>query len=492
MVNRMESIWNKDISLKKHQTLAEDISINTAVIGGGLAGILIAYALTKGSIDTVIIEADKICSGQTKNTTAKITSQHGVIYSKIEKYYGKDAAKKYAFANEKAIRDYEKIIKENSIDCDFEKKAAILYSTTDKITLEHENTAAKNAGIKCYLTEETELPFAVKNALVFENQAQFNPLKFINGLTDKLKIYENTPAIKIKGNTIYTPKAKITAKRIVIACHYPFINYPEMYFLRLGRERSYVIAGECLKKELKAMYIGTQKSDLSVKSYNNYIFIGGGSHRTGVDNKNKAYKNLLQSGKKLFSQFHEAARWSAQDCITLDNIPYIGHFSKKNPDIFVATGFGKWGMTSSMVSANIISDLICKNENCYKDIFNPQRFSLFGCAKNMLTNAAYTIKGFASHILITFNTAENVPRDSAKIIKYNGKHAGAYRDKAGNIYIVSLECPHLKCRLNWNETTKTWDCPCHGSRYDYKGNLIDNPAQKSSILIASSEIKKDN
>ncbi len=490
MVNKMESVWSKNTCLKKYQSLEQDTSVDTVVIGGGLAGILTAYKLVKNSIDTVVIEADRICSGQTKNTTAKITSQHGVIYSKIEKFYGKEAAKQYAFANEKAITDYEEIIKENSIDCDFERKPAILYSTTDKNTLIREEAAAKHAGIKCRLTEETELPFEVKNALVFENQAQFNPLKFIEGLTDKLKIYENTPAIKIIGSTIYTPKAKITAKHIVVACHYPFINYPELYFLKIGRERSYVIAEECSKKELKAMYIGTEKSDLSIKSYNNFILIGGGSHRTGIDDKNKAYKNLLQSGKNLFSQFHEVTRWSAQDCITLDNIPYIGLFSKNNPDIYVATGFGKWGMTSSMVSANIISDSICKKENNYKDIFSPRRFSLFGCAKNMLMNIGYTIRGFASHIIITFNKSENIARDSAKIIKYNGKHAGAYRDKNGKIYIVSLECPHLKCRLNWNETTKTWDCPCHGSRYDYKGNLIDNPAQKSSILIASSEDKK--
>lgn len=479
----MESVWSKSTEMKSHPKLNKNLDIDTIVIGAGIAGILIANALTEQGIDTAVLEAKTVCSGQTKNTTAKITSQHGAIYSKIIKYYGLNAAKQYAAANETAISDYEKIIKEKNISCDFEKTKAVLYSVKNKSIIEKEALAAKKAGIDCELTDKTDLPFSVAKALVFQNQAQFNPLKFMNCLTENIKIYENTPAVKIKNNTVYTKKYRIQAKHIVIACHYPFINFPGMYFLRMSQERSYVIAASCENYRLNGMYISADNSGPSLRNYKRLVLIGGGAHRTGNSKEQQAYKMLSHTGKKLFPAYLEADRWSAQDCITLDSIPYIGRFSKKSPNTYVATGFGKWGMTSAMVSANIISDMITGKNNPYTEIFSPKRFSLAAVSKNLLTNLGETVKGFASHIKFTLETAEEVPVNTARIIRYKGQNAGAYRDKNGRIYIVSLKCPHLKCTLNWNETTKTWDCPCHGSRYDYKGNLVDNPAQEKSILL---------
>jgi len=484
----MESVWSKSIELKNHPQLNEDLDVNTIVIGGGIAGILIANSLTENGIDTAVIEAKTVCSGQTKNTTAKITSQHGAIYNKIIKYYGLNAAKQYAEANEKAIKDYEALITKNGIECDFEKTKAVLYSTVNKKIIEAEASAAKKAGIDCKLTDKTDLPFSVAKALIFENQAQFNPLKFVDCLAKKLTIYENTPAIKIEGSMVHTKRHKIRAKHIVIACHYPFINFPGMYFLRMSQERSYAISAACENYRLNGMYISADSSGPSLRNYKRMVIIGGESHRTGENNSSSAYKNLSHKGKKLFPSYLEIDRWSAQDCITLDSIPYIGRFSKKSPHIYIATGFGKWGMTSAMVSANIISNMITGKNNPYQEIFSPQRFSLAAISKNLFTNLGETVKGFAAHIKITFETADDIPVNSAGTIRYKGQNAGAYRDNDGKVYIVSLKCPHLKCKLNWNETTKTWDCPCHGSRYDYKGNLIDNPAQHESILLNKNDI----
>lgn len=479
----MESIWGESVSLKKYPELNENINTDTLVIGAGLAGVLIANSLKEKGINVTVIDAKTVCSGQTKNTTAKITSQHGAIYNKIIKYYGLNGAKQYAKANENAINLYEKIISDKNIECDFEKRNAILYSMNSDDILKKEEQAAKDAGINCSITKHTDLPFSVSEALVFKNQAQFNPLKFVNGIIDGLNIYENTPAIKIIGKTVYTNRATISANNIVIACHYPFINFPGLYFLKMSQERSYVIAAECGGYELNGMYIGTEKNSLSLRNYKNCILIGGGAHRTGENDKNYAYKYLTHKGKKIFSPCKEIARWSAQDCITLDGLPYIGRFTHNSSEMYVATGFGKWGMTTSMAAANIISDKIVGEKNSYSDIFSPSRFNLLASAKNLCTNTVETIKGFASHIKIPFDTIDDVPVNTAKTIKYNGENAGAYKDNDGKVYIVSLKCPHLKCTLNWNETTKTWDCPCHGSRYDYKGNLIDNPAQSSSILL---------
>lgn len=478
----MESIWSKSVSLKKHNTLKDSVSVNTVVIGGGIAGLLIAYRLREKGIKAVVIEAETICNGQTKNTTAKITSQHGAIYSKILSYYGEQAAKEYAYENEKAISDYEKIIRDNNISCDFEKKKAVLYSLEDADIIEKEAVAAEKAGIQCYVTDETELPFSVQSALVFENQAQFNPLKFLLAISDSLEIYENTKAISVENHTVLTNRGNIKAENIVFACHFPFVNFPGAYFLRLNQERSYVVSSKWNGK-LDGMYIDAVKG-FSFRAYENNLLIGGGAHRTGKADSGNAFSLIEKKGETMFPDFKAEYRWSAQDCISLDGIPYIGRFIKSNPNIFVATGFNKWGMTSAMVSANIISDMICGNNGCENSIFSPSRFSLLASTQNLCKNTAETVAGFCGYFGRTNLKAKDLEYETAGIINYKSKKCGAYRCKDGKLYIVSLKCPHLKCLLNWNDTTKTWDCPCHGSRYDYKGNLLDNPAQKKSILIA--------
>lgn len=480
----MDSIWSAGTKLKHFDVLNQNINTNTVIIGGGMAGILTAFALKEKGVDSVIIEAKELCSGQTKNTTAKITSQHGLIYSKIEKYYGEKAAAQFANANQNAINDYRRIIEKNTIDCDFEPADAYLYSIQETDSLKNEMSCAKKAGIDCFLSTDIDLPFKVAEALVFKNQAQFNPLKFINGILDGLTIYENTPAIRIIDNTVITPRAKIYAKNIVAACHYPFINFPSFYFLRLSSERSYAMALANAGVSMKDMYIGIDDDNISLRGYNDLVIIGGGAHRTGTESDTNHFDILSKKARELFPDSREVARWSAQDCITLDGLPYIGRFSKSKDNIYVATGFNKWGMTGSMVSANIISDRICNIHNENEPIFSPNRFNLAASANNILTNTGETIKGFASHLNPIKSKLKDLNIGEAGEIIYNGRCAGAYVESDGKVYIVSLTCPHLKCKLKWNCTTKSWDCPCHGSRYSYKGDLIDNPAQGKSILIA--------
>ncbi len=478
----MKSLWSKNVSFKHYNSLCKNISVNTVIIGGGIAGLLTAYKLSEKGIDAVVIEADRICSGQTKNTTAKITSQHGVIYSKIISFYGEEAAREYANASQKAISEYERIITEKQIDCHFERKNAVLYSVDDAELIKKEAQAAKKAGIDCYITKETELPFPVQAALVFKNQAQFHPLAFLSAVSENLKIYENTRALKVENNTVYTDKGNITAENIVFACHFPFVNVPGLYFLRMNQERSYVVSSKWNGK-LSGMYIDAVKG-FSFRTYEDNIIIGAGAHRAGKAEKNNPFLLIEKKGKMMFPDFKAEEQWSAQDCISLDGIPYIGRFISNNRNTFVLTGFNKWGMTTAMAGADIISDLICGSDMYEKNIFSPARFSLFASAGNICVNAAETVKGFAAHFKKTNYSARDVKEDTAEIINYKGKKAGAYRCKGGKLYIISLKCPHLKCCLQWNNSTKTWDCPCHGSRYDYKGNLIDNPSQENSILIA--------
>lgn len=476
----MESLWSKSVSFEPRQSLDRDITAHTVVIGAGIAGILTAYRLKEKGIPAVVLEANEICGGQTKNTTAKITSQHGIIYSKIIRGYGEEAARQYALANQKAIEDYARLIEEKEIQCDFERKNAVLYTLHNREAVEKEMRAAQKAGIDCFLTDSTELPFSVKSALVFKEQAQFNPLKFLKRIADELEIYEHTPVIKIKNGAVITDKYRVTAEKTLFACHYPFVNFPGLYFLKMSQERSYVVSSRW-KGSLDSMYIDAGNG-LSFRTYGDQIIIGGGAHRTGEPPEVDPYKMLVKKGRLYVPEFRETARWSAQDCITLDGIPYIGRFSS-SPDHYIATGFNKWGMTSSMVSANAISDMIAEEDTSQYEVFSPRRFSPTAQAKNFCTNTCETVKGFAAHLESAEMTAANIRNTTAGVIRYKGQKAGAYRDEHGQIFIVSLKCPHLKCMLKWNDFTKTWDCPCHGSRYDYKGNLLDNPAQQSSILL---------
>lgn len=477
----MESVWNSEVDFRKREALNQNIECDILVIGAGMAGLLTAYLLMKSGKEVVVIDAKITANGVTKNTTAKITSQHDLIYNSIIKEFGEDGARQYAKANELAIQKYKEIIDDEKIDCDFEYRDAYLYTQNDMKSLEDEYNAAKKVGIDAELVHEVNLPLKVKGALKFKNQAQFNPLKFLRPISEKLTIYENTTALDITEENIVVTKddIKIKANKIIVATHYPFLNTPGYYFMRMHQERSYVLALENAQ-EVNGMYKGIDKNAYSFRNYKNLLIFGGAAQRTGEKAKGGAYDELRKAAKELYPNSIEKYHWSAQDCMTLDNIPYIGHYSSKTPDIFVETGFKKWGMTTSMVAAMIISDMILKKENDFSEIFSPGRFDLSASMKNAANDLVVTAKNFiAQRIDLPEESLANIQNGQGGIIEYHGKKAGVYKDNDGNVFAVSTKCAHLGCELHWNSDELTWDCPCHGSRYDYKGNWIQSPTNKS-------------
>ncbi len=424
----MKSVWS-DFSMPKFEQLSGDIKTDVLIVGGGLAGLLIAYELTNRGVSCVIAEAKSICSGATKNTTAKITSQHGLIYAKLIKSIGIEKARLYLAANEEALAKYRNLSK--SISCDFENSNAFAFSQSNAKVIEEELAALEKLGFTAEYEDKTALPFSVSGAVKFKNQAMFHPLKFAAEIAKGLKIYEQTPVVDIDGHIAKTPHGNITAESIVIATHFPFINSHGMYFMKMYQERSYVTAINGIKTN--GMYIDSD--GLSFRGYGNLTLIGSGSHRTGK--KTSAWKEAECISKRYYPRAKTIYKWANQDCITLDNIPYIGNYSKNTPYMYVATGFNKWGMTSSMVAASIIADKICGKNNEYADVFSPSR-SIF--KKQLAVNA--------------FESATNI------------------------LTLSAPRCPHLGCALKWNRHERTWDCPCHGSRFTEKGSLIDNPATK--------------
>lgn len=487
---RGESLWvqrelrfeNKDKEEREARpALQEEISTEVAVIGAGLAGVLTAYLLQQRGVKVILLECHEAGSGITKNTTAKITSQHGLIYRKLMMYKGEERAWEYATANQKAIEKFEEIINQLEISCDYSILPNYVYTLDNELLIKQEVEAAKKIGLPAAFTKETTLPFPVKAAVRFDHQAQFHPLKFLDAVAKTLTIYEHTRVTEIKtGGHIITDKGSVRAKSIVIATHYPFINVPGYYFFKMHQERQYVVAleGEDIDKkaQLDGMYLDADPEGLSFRKYKDYLIFGSGNHRTGQYNPPDAYVRIEDAAKKWYPNAQIKYTWSNQDCMTPDSIPYIGKYSVNTSNIYVATGFNKWGMTSSMVSAMIISDMITGRKNEYDKVFNPRRLMLSGSRKFLKDAAIITINLLKEHMKIPHDKLKDIGVGKAGVINDDGERVGVYRETEDKYYFVTTKCPHLGCSLEWNQNELTWDCPCHGSRFDYKGNLITNPA----------------
>lgn len=447
----LKSIWESDADLERRKALPGNVQTENVVIGAGMAGLLIAYFLQKQGKQVLVVEAKTIGSGQTKGTTAKITSQHGLCYAKMIRNIGRKKAKQYAEANEQAIRLYERMIYGEHIDCEFERKAAYLYTVRKHsvATLQKEAEAAMSLGIKAQFvtgTEWKEFPFEAKAGVCFENQAQFHPLKFISHLAKELTIYENTKVLSVKKHEVITNRGIISADNIVFATHYPILNVPGFYFLRQHQERSYVLALQA-EKESAGMYYGIDEGGLSLRSVGNVLLLGGGGHRTGKKNcgcsQSSGYGYLRKMAQLYYPGAKELAAWSAQDSMPHDEVPFIGRYSMLRPYWYVATGFGKWGMTASMIAARIISSQISGISEEDSKVFSPWRFRPRAAFAKLAVDVGESIVGLAKGWL------------------------GSRKKR----------CPHMGCRLEWNGWEDSYDCPCHGSRFDEKGELLDNPAQ---------------
>ncbi|MCL2109070.1 MAG: FAD-dependent oxidoreductase [Oscillospiraceae bacterium] len=431
-----KSVWTAVSEPPAFPALGGNIKTDVLIIGGGIAGVLCGYFLTQSGVNCVVVERGKIGGGITKNTTAKITSQHGLIYDKLIKNAGPEKARMYLQANQIALRKFAEISK--NITCDFEQKSAFVYSRIDRNAIEREIRAVNRLGASARFVEKIPLPFGIAGAIEFENQAQFNPLKFLYGISSGLKIYENTCVDELIGNIAVTAHGKIMARKIIVATHFPFVNKHGSYFLKMYQHRSYVIALENAAN-VGGMHIEEVIDGLSFRNYNGLLLVGGGDHRTGELGGN--WKVLRDFARRKFPESVEKYSWATQDCMTLDGVPYIGNYSANTPNLYVATGFNKWGMTGAMAAAMILCDMVQGRENEHSAVFSPQRSML------------------------------------KKQLALNGIKA------VGNLLTPSTpRCPHMGCALKLNKAEGTWDCPCHGSRFERNGKLIDNPSTGDLII----------
>lgn len=475
----MESIWIRREELPNFQSLTSDKNTEAVVIGGGMAGILTAYLLKHRGVSVILLEADRIGWGQTKNTTAKIALSHNLLYDKLIQKIGREAAGLYLGANWEAILKYEQIITEHNIECMFERVPSFLYSVSDREKIEKEVEAVNHLGCAGEFTTITSLPFPVEGAIRYPAQAQFHPLLFLEGIARDIEIYEKTRVLRVEEHRVITEAGPVVeAEHVIFATHYPFINRPGYYFMRMHQERSYAVAFSGVAC-MDGMYLGTDaKWDYSFRNSGEFLILGGEGHRTGENLTDASLRKLRDKAALWWPQCRTEAMWSAQDCMSPDQIPYIGRYSARRPYWYVATGFSKWGMSSSMVAAMLISDLIRKVPNPWEEVFSPQRGITLSTAKHMAVDGTKAAAGLLKRAFaVPDHVLENLTIGEGGIVDMQGQKVGVYKREDGKVFTVSVRCPHLGCQLEWNAQEKSWDCPCHGSRFSYKGKLIDNPAQ---------------
>ena len=455
----MNSYWNQTQEERKYPKLTQDIGADVAIIGGGLTGIQTAYLLANRGLKVVLLEKDKLCSGTTGGSTGKITSQHGILYKYLKDLNGKDFAKKYYEANEQAKENIIKIINKEKIECDLERKNAYVFTEVEKEVqkIKEEVEYTKKIDISSQFVSEIDLPIDIYGAIKFENQAQFDPVKYVYGLSKCIiknggEIYENSKVLETVEDDgkyiVMTKEGSVKAKHLVIATRYPIIRFPGYYFMKMYQSTSYALLVDThTDLELDGYYINSETPVLSFRTVKtdgkNLLLAVGYDYKTGTEIIGNAFEYLKARIKNMYPEAEVLKTWTAEDCISLDKIPYIGDFSDIMDNCYVATGFNKWGITSSNIGAKIIADKILGNRNEYEDIFESSRL---GIIKNK-DEVMNMIKEAGEGIILERIKGKPTPT-----------------------------CTHLGCKLSWNPIEEVWECPCHGSKFTKRGFVIEGPA----------------
>ncbi len=455
----MNSYWNESENERKYPKLAQDIKADVAIVGGGLTGIQTAYYLSNKGLKVAVLEKDKLCSGTSGGSTGKITSQHGLLYKYLKDLNGKEYAKKYYDANEEAKENIIKIINKEKIDCDLERKNAYVFTEVEKEvqSIKEEIEYTKKLDIPSEFVNKIELPIDIYGAIKFENQAQFDPVKYVYGLAKSIiknggEIYENSKVLETVEDdgyyNIITKEGSVRAKHLVITTRYPIIKFPGYYFMKMYQSTSYaVLVDTHTDLEFDGYYINQETPVLSFRTVKsgdkNLLLAIGYDYKTGTEIIGNPFEYLMARVKNMYPESEVLKTWTAEDCISLDKIPYIGNFSDIMDNCYVATGFNKWGITSSNIGAKIITDKILGNRNEYEDVFESSRL---GIIKNK--------------------------DEVMNMIKEAGEGIVLERIKGK----PTPTCTHLGCKLSWNPLEEIWECSCHGSKFTKRGFVIEGPA----------------
>lgn len=502
------SYWQDSVELSNYKSLEETKQYDVCIVGAGITGITTAYLLSEKGLSVCILEANKVISGTTSLTTGKITAQHGLFYKTLIDNVGLAEAKKYYDANNDALQFIIDIIEKNQIKCDLQFEDAYIYTEVDKMVqeIEQEYEAYKQLEIKSELVQSTALPYSVKTALKMKEQAHFHPVNYTKALLqlceqNGVDIYEDTRAINVEYNkqpaVITENKQRVISKYVIQATQYPFYDGLAYFPTKMYASRSYALLIRPEERLESGMYISADNPVRSLRKVNvkeeELLLVVGESHKTGQANESmmQNYKNLEQFCLERFRAKDILYRWSAQDYITVDSLPFIGPVTKHQSNVLVATGFKKWGITNGTNAALNIRDYILDEENVEQSIFYPARsLQKIPTVEKMVTSnmdvAKHLIKG---KLQWKQNNIDNLNEGEAQITTIGMQRVGIYKDNEATLHAVNTTCTHLGCEVNWNEAETSWDCPCHGSRFSFTGDVLQGPAVKPLEKIDLSQHK---
>ncbi|MCU1373607.1 MAG: FAD-dependent oxidoreductase [Actinomycetia bacterium] len=484
---RNASLWVRTTGGAPWPVLSEDATTDVVVVGAGITGLTTARLLAARGVAVTVVEAGELCAGATGYTTAKVSSLHGLVYGELADRFGDERAAAYGAANQAAVAEVRRLVEADGIACELE--AADAFTWTEQpgrmAAVAKEAAVAARLGLPADHTTETALPFPVLGAVRFRDQAQLHPRKYCLGLAEAAArqgavIHEHTRALDVEessgGCTVTTDRGTIRAGHVVLATHLPF-PARGAYFARAYPTRSYCIAAKAEAPE--GMYLSADEPTRSVRgAAGGWLIIGGEGHKVGHDDDTRRrYQALEGWAAERFGITAVEHRWSAQDHRTADGLPYVGRLDPFAHRVFVATGFRKWGMTNGTAAAMILADAVTGTEHPWAWVFDSTRFELARSARTFVRENAVVATRFVGDKVATLRRpkADDLGEGEGGIVDLDGHKVAAYRGPDG-LHCVSARCTHLGCEVRFNTAEATWDCPCHGSRFDVEGRVLEGPA----------------
>jgi glycine/D-amino acid oxidase-like deaminating enzyme/nitrite reductase/ring-hydroxylating ferredoxin subunit len=491
---RPVSFWIASSGETEFAPLEGTASVDVAVLGAGITGVTAANMLKRAGHTVALVESKRVLRGVTGYTTAKLTAGHNVIYGHLEKHFGARGARLYAETNQAAVEHVARVAAEEGIECDLERTQNYVYteSEDEKDMLRGEAEACVRAGLPASFIEETELPFRIAGAVALENQAQYHPRKYLLPLVrsipgDGSDVFESTRALDVEENEpcrVTTDRGEIRARDVIVATHLPILDRG-LFFAKSHPKREYVVAARVEEaRAVRGMYISTESPIHSVRSTphdgGRLLIFSGEGHKTGQEPRTEErYARLAEWARDRFGVESFDFRWSTQDNFSVDRVPYVGKLRRGSDHLYVATGFGGWGMSNGIAAGILLADLVLGRKNPSAALYGPTRLKPIASAKDFVTeNANVAKRWFGDRVAARRTDLAALHAGEGRVVKLGGETVAVHRADDGMLHAVSAVCTHLACLVSWNPAERSWDCPCHGSRYAADGTVIQGPAVK--------------